>query len=104
MVVPIEVDTRKFVAGPIFGDGEVFFEDIAEVMGVVFANILNAKVIYYETEIDWAPFVAPEARRDESLVVAGSMEAIGEEIIGKLSRLPKPIDALAYLKLYPTVA
>ena len=70
---------------------------------MVFANISNSKVIYYETESDGAPFVAPEARHGESLVVAGSMEDLGEDIIGKISRLWKPVDALAYLEVHPTI-
>ena len=49
LLFPIEVDDRKFVAGPIFGDGVIFLEDIAEVMGVAFANIFNTKVIYDDT-------------------------------------------------------
>ena len=71
---------------------------------MVFANISNSKVIYYETESDGAPFVAPEARHGESLVVAGSMEDLGEDIIGKISILRKTIDALAYIKVHPNVA
>ena len=58
LVVPIEVNAF-FFAGPIFGDGVMFLEKTAEVMGVVFANIFNDKVIYDDKEIDKAPFVAP---------------------------------------------
>ena len=72
-------------------------------MGVVFANIFNARVIYYEIEIEGAPFVVPEARCGDSLVVAVSMEALDEEIIGELLRLWKPVDALAYLKVHPAI-
>ena len=75
LVVPIEVDDRKFVAGPIFGDGVIFHEDITEVMGMAFANIFNTQVIYDETESDGAPFVAPEVRSGERFIIAVSMGA-----------------------------
>ena len=45
----------------------MFLEDITKVMGMVFTNIFNTKVIYNETESDGAPFVAPKARRDNIL-------------------------------------
>ena len=44
---------------PIFIDSVMLLEDITEVMGMAFDNILNTKVIYNETESDGAPFVAP---------------------------------------------
>ena len=72
-------------------------------MGVVFANIVNTKFIYYEIESEGVPFVEPEASCGDILVVAGIIEALGEEIIGDLSRLWKVVDAFAYLKLHPTV-
>ena len=63
-------------------------------MGVVFANIVNTKFIYYEIESEGVPFVEPEASCGDILVVAGIIEALGEEIIGDLSRLWKVVDAL----------
>ena len=71
---------------------------------MAFTNIFNTKIIYYETESDGAPFVAPEARRGERLIVARSIEFLGEDIIGKLPRLRKTVYAFAYLEVYPTTA
>ena len=51
LVVPIHINYHKFGAGSIFSDGIMFLEDIMKVMGVVFTNIFNTKVIYDETAI-----------------------------------------------------
>ena len=71
---------------------------------MVFSNIFNAKVIYYEIESDRAKFVDPEARHGESLLVAISTKALGKDIIGKLARLQKPLEYLFNIELHPTDA
>ena len=45
-VVPLEVDTRKFLALPVLGDFMVLFEYAGEMFCVLLANLLNAKVIH----------------------------------------------------------
>ena len=45
--------------------------------------------------------MAPEARSRERLVLSGSIEELGEDIIGKLARLRKAVYAFVYLKVYP---
>ena len=44
-VVPVEVDAGKTGAGTVLGDIVVIKEDIAKVVGVAFANVLDAKVV-----------------------------------------------------------
>ena len=47
LIVPIQINSRKFGAGPIFCDSIMFLEDTTKVTGVAFTNIFNNKVIYY---------------------------------------------------------
>ena len=61
-VVPFQFNARKLVAFPINGNFVVFLEDLEEVIGMLLANILNAKVVHYQEKFDWAPLVAPEPR------------------------------------------
>ena len=103
LLVPIQIDPRNFGAGPIFGDGIIILEDITKVMGVVFTNIFNTKAIYNEIESDRAPFVAPEARGGDCLVVTSSIYEIGKEVIGELARFHKAKEAFAYLEVYSPV-
>ena len=44
-VVPSEVDAGKSGAGPVLGEFIVLKEDVAKVVGVAFAYVLDAKVI-----------------------------------------------------------
>ena len=44
-VVPVEVDAGKTRAGPVLRDIIVLKEDVAKVVGVVFADVFDAEVI-----------------------------------------------------------
>ena len=44
-VVPGEVDSGESGSGPVLGEFIVIEEDVAQVVGVAFANIFYAKVI-----------------------------------------------------------
>ena len=46
-IVPVKFNACVLPAFPVGGDGVVLFKDRAKVFGVVFLNILDAKVIYY---------------------------------------------------------
>ena len=61
-------------------------------MGVSLINIFDSKVIHNEAESDGSPFVASEARGGECVILSCSVEAFGEEIVGKISILGKAID------------
>jgi hypothetical protein len=58
-VVPFQVHSSKFGAIPVGGHLVVFAKDCQEVLGMLLANILNAKVINDEDELDGAPLMAP---------------------------------------------
>ena len=45
-VVPVDGDFVEEVTSPVYGDGVEFLEGFDEVVGVLFSNILHAKVVY----------------------------------------------------------
>ena len=57
----------------------------------------------HKAEHDGSPLVMPQAWCGCSLAVAGSIEAFGKKVIGEFARLGEAIDALAYLKVDPTI-
>ena len=61
---------------PVLIDFVMFFEDLLEVYGVLFANVFNAEVINYHAKNDWAPSVAPDPRCEGTLLVFLDHEAL----------------------------
>jgi hypothetical protein len=98
-IVPFDVNTREFVTGHVELDPMKLLENIVEMVEVFYPNILHPKVIYYETEVDVPPFVAPEARGGVGLAISLSRE----EIVGKNAGLGKAVIALANLEVGPPV-
>jgi hypothetical protein len=98
-VVPLDVNTRKFVASHVILDPMEYLENIAEMVEVFYPNILHPKVINYEAELDGLPFVVPEVWGGFGLVISFSKKVGSEEIIGKNAGLGQAITALANLKV-----
>ena len=71
-MLPLVID-RHFV---------VVVKCFEEVVGVAFANVLDAEIVHFHREDDWPPLVHPEAWGDEALVVAVFVEAFFEELFG----------------------
>ena len=103
-VVPFKVHAGKFGTLQVLSDVVVIIEDVAEVKGVVFSNVLNAVFIDNEGKYDRSPLVNPEARCGGSLVLSGFVEACGEELVGKISRLGKDADTSTNLEIDPAIA
>ena len=53
VVVPLDGDASKFVAGHVELDAMVFLEEIQEEIKVLDANVFDTKVIDNEAELDW---------------------------------------------------
>ena len=68
---------------------------------MVFNNIFNNKVIFDDIESERAPFVAPDTKGGDRLVVAIRIEALHEDVIGDIYRLWKAVDTFSYLEVYP---
>ena len=47
VIVPGQIDTRVERAFPVLGDGVVFEESVAKVVGEALADVFNAKIINY---------------------------------------------------------
>ncbi len=58
-VIPCNVDAREFCSCPIRGDCVVLLLGREKVIGMSFADVLDAKVIDNEDEGDGSPLVAP---------------------------------------------
>ena len=81
-VIPGQVNASIEVAQPVLCEVVVLFDDVTKVVGMLDANILDAKVIDDEDEHDGLPFVSPEARGGIELVVSCLVEAFLEEFVG----------------------
>ena len=44
-IVPVNGESAEKVTGPVDGDGVEFLEDLDEVVGVLFADVLDSKLI-----------------------------------------------------------
>ena len=73
-------------------------------VGMLFADILDAEVVDYEDELDGAPSVSPESGRRWSFEVAGGVEAFAEEVVGKFSGLRKAVGTPNDLEIHPPLA
>ncbi len=58
-VVPVQVDSGKFLSCPVCGDIVVCEQCLEEMICMAFIGVLDAKVIYDEDEYEWAPSVSP---------------------------------------------
>ena len=75
-VVPLQINAGVKVSFQVFSEFIVFGESLFEVYGVLFANVLNAKVVNEEAKYYWAPSVLPEPRCEGTLVVVVELEAL----------------------------
>jgi hypothetical protein len=78
----LDVDARNLVPCHIGLDLMVLFKEFEEVVEMLNAHILNAKVINDETKLDRTPLVSPKARSGMGFVVAFFFQPTAEEIVG----------------------
>ncbi len=81
-IVPFDINSCKFVPCHIALHTMEFLEKIKEMIEMFDSDTFDSKVVNSETELDGPPFVAPEARRRSSFVVAFSHQAGSKEIVG----------------------
>jgi hypothetical protein len=58
----LDVDARNFVACHVGLDLVVFFQEHVEMVEMLYANVLNTKVVNDEAKLDWMPLVLPKSR------------------------------------------
>ena len=99
----MDVDTPNFVTRHIGLDLMVFLKEFEEVVEMLNAHILNAKVINDETKLDRTPLVSPKAWCQVGFVVAFFFQSTAEEIVGYDARLGQSITASTNFKVDPPI-
>ena len=61
-IVPIDGESSEEGTSPVDGDGVEFLEVLDEVVGVLFSNVLDAKVVYNEGKKYGFGVVFPQRR------------------------------------------
>jgi len=79
---PLDVDARNFFTHHIGLDLVVLFQEREEVVEVLNAHILNAKVIHDEAKLDRTPLVSPKTRSGVGFIVALFFQSTAEKIVG----------------------
>ena len=59
VLVPVEVDVRKFCPVPVLYDGVIVLEGVTQMFGTLSTNTLNYKIFDNEAEGYGMTFVAP---------------------------------------------
>jgi hypothetical protein len=81
----------------------VFLENLHKMVGVLPANVLDAKVVNTESEQEKLPVMFPKARCDVALMVVVLVEAFFKEILCKDACLWETVHALLYFDLDCTI-
>ena len=96
-IVPFEVDATEVFAFRVNVNLlKMAPEALDQMVGMLLANVFDAKVIDDEAEADWAPFVAPKARSVSYGGVTIVSQEADELLFGKYARLWKAIHAVLY--------
>ena len=99
-IVPFEVDATEAFAFPVNVNLLIMLaEALNQMVGMLFANVFDAKVIDNKAEADWVPLVAPKARTVSYGGVTIVAQEIDELLFGKYARLWKAIHAMVYFSI-----
>ena len=90
-IVPVKVEAAEFSAGPVDGDLVVFGENRDQVVGILFANILDPKVINNEGKHDGSGGVPEEAGGVAGFNKTSRKELADELFVGKVGGLGKAV-------------
>ena len=96
LVVPVECEAQVSHAFPVSVDFVVLLEDIHEMLSIVLAGVLHAKIINNKGEADWAPVVAPVSWCDLALAVTCLVKAFGEEFLSNDAGLWEAVHPASY--------
>ena len=104
VVVPLDGEAAVECTGPVCGDFVEGLEGGDEMLGIVFVDVLDPKVIVDEGEDDVACGVAPQAGSVFHGYVALFGEMLGEALVGDDAGLFESVHALADFDVDPSVA
>jgi hypothetical protein len=102
-VVPFDSEATIKFAFPVGGNGVKVLQGIDEMVGIVFANIFDAKVVDDEAEGDVAALVSPKAGGARRWGVAVFGEVGLESNVGEEAGLFKAVHAFANFNVHPSV-
>ena len=86
-IVTVNGKSAEEGTGPVDGDGVEFLEGLDEVVGVLFADVLDPKVINGEGEKDGLGGVIPESRGSGNRGEATMGEVSFESVVGDAAGL-----------------
>ena len=102
-VVPFDSEATIKFAFPVGGKGVKVLQGIDEMVGIVFANIFDAKVVNNEAEGDVTALVPPKAGGLRRWGVAVFGEVGLESNVGKEAGLFEAVHAFANFNVHPPV-
>ena len=77
----------------------MLFEDGHEMISVLFASVLDAKIVYTKRKGDWVPNMRPETWGELALVITFSVQTFFQKLLCKESALRKSIHPAPYLNI-----
>jgi hypothetical protein len=102
-VVPFDSEATIKFPFPVGGNGVKVLQGIDKMVGIVFANIFDAKVVNDEAEGDVTALVSPKAGGARRWGVAVYGEVGLESNVGKEAGLFKAVHAFANFNVHPPV-
>ena len=102
-VVPVDGESAEEGTSPVDGDGVEFMEGLDEVVGVLFSNVLHAKVVYKEGEKYGFGVVLPQRRGSEYRGESELGEVSFESVVGDAAGLLEAGHAFSDIEVDPDV-
>ena len=96
-IVPFEVDAAEAFAFPVNVNFLIMVvKALDQMVGMLFVNVFDTKVIHNEAEADWVPLVVPKAGSVSYRGVSIAAQEADELLFGEYARLWKAIHAVVY--------
>jgi hypothetical protein len=89
-IIPGQVDTCVEVTVPVFCEVVEFLYGVAEVVSMMFTDVFDPEVVYYEGEHDGAPLVSPETWCAFALVVSLFGKAFARSFCARMPDCGRP--------------
>ena len=102
-VVPVNGDSTEEGPSPVNGDGVEFLEVLDEVVGIIFSNVLDVKVVYDEGEKYGFGVVLPQRRGSGYRSEFELGEVCFESAVGNAAGLLEAGHAFIDLEVDPAV-
>ncbi len=81
----------------------IFLDCLQEVLGVLFSDVFDSKIVDDQGERNGMPLVLPQTRSCFALRIAMFLQSFGEEFLCDDPRLGEPVHALADLAVHESI-